>query len=345
MDEYDSIIDRQFSGLRVLEFSKLKYNGEKLYNCMCVRCGARVEDVREYDIRNFQVRCCEACDPHNLSGMRFGRLMVTESTGKKNWMGYYIWKCKCDCGNEIEISTNYLTSGGTRSCGCLLREITRKRCTSDLIGKQFGRLVVIRKTDKRAPNGSILWECKCTCPEGKIVEVTTGCLKQGDVKSCGCLHREHAISLAKSMAKWKTPEERKIAEAYDNMIQRCYNRNCPGYSGYGGAGIYVCDAWLDPKCGKKRFVEWSIENGFKIGLEIDRWPDKNGPYAPWNCRWVTRQENMNNIRTNVIVNVDGETHTMSEWARICKANYETFHWLHRSNQIDRLKEFIRQNRQ
>ena len=30
-----------------------------------------------------------------------------------------VWRCRCDCGNEIDVSTNALTSGRIRSCGCV----------------------------------------------------------------------------------------------------------------------------------------------------------------------------------------------------------------------------------
>lgn len=60
-----------------------------------------------------------------MIGKRFGRLTVVgrEKTyvapcGTKRAM----WKCLCDCGNEIVASTINLTSGNTKSCGCLKTE-------------------------------------------------------------------------------------------------------------------------------------------------------------------------------------------------------------------------------
>ena len=49
----------------------------------------------------------------NLIGLKFGMLTPFE---------YVIcskWKCKCECGNECVVSTSKLTSGNTKSCGCL----------------------------------------------------------------------------------------------------------------------------------------------------------------------------------------------------------------------------------
>ena len=59
---------------------------------------------------------------NDLSGQRFGRLVVLERTGSKN--NRPLWLCKCDCGNEKIVSTSGLKSGDTKSCGCLKQEKT-----------------------------------------------------------------------------------------------------------------------------------------------------------------------------------------------------------------------------
>ena len=35
----------------------------------------------------------------DLTGKRFGRLLVEYDTGKKNSYNRILWNCKCDCGN------------------------------------------------------------------------------------------------------------------------------------------------------------------------------------------------------------------------------------------------------
>jgi len=62
----------------------------------------------------------------NLTEKKFGRLIVIKPI-KKNKGGLYIWLCKCDCGNTVEIVGTNLSSGNTQSCGCLQREIIRDR--------------------------------------------------------------------------------------------------------------------------------------------------------------------------------------------------------------------------
>jgi hypothetical protein len=61
----------------------------------------------------------------NLAGQRFGRLlartMVRLDSGERAW-----W-CLCDCGAPATVPASRLTSGNTRSCGCLQRDMTAER--------------------------------------------------------------------------------------------------------------------------------------------------------------------------------------------------------------------------
>ena len=61
----------------------------------------------------------------NLIGKKFTRLTVEKYVGK-NKSKQRLWLCKCDCGKEKIVPTRYLTSGDTKSCGCLRSERSRK---------------------------------------------------------------------------------------------------------------------------------------------------------------------------------------------------------------------------
>lgn len=56
----------------------------------------------------------------DLTGQRFGRLIVIKRIGTKH--GHPLWLCACDCNNKAEVTTSDLRSGGTSSCGCLRKE-------------------------------------------------------------------------------------------------------------------------------------------------------------------------------------------------------------------------------
>lgn len=60
----------------------------------------------------------------DLAGKVFGKLTVVERQGSRN--GRAIWKCRCDCGNEVDVTSKRLLGGVTQSCGCLIGEFNRR---------------------------------------------------------------------------------------------------------------------------------------------------------------------------------------------------------------------------
>lgn len=60
----------------------------------------------------------------DLTGQRFNRLTAIKCVQRPSHNHHKtFWLCKCDCGNESIVDSYYLTSGHTKSCGCLAREI------------------------------------------------------------------------------------------------------------------------------------------------------------------------------------------------------------------------------
>jgi hypothetical protein len=64
----------------------------------------------------------------DLTDRRFGRLVAKVREGQRH--GFAVWRCQCDCGAFPTIKSVSLTSGRTRSCGCLAREMAAKRLTT-----------------------------------------------------------------------------------------------------------------------------------------------------------------------------------------------------------------------
>lgn len=119
----------------------------------------------------------------DLINKEFGRLKVLyKNEEKRNGRTY--WHCQCNCGVEKDIETYNLTSGRIKSCGCLNQE-RRHQNNSHLEGKKFFSLTVIKPSEQRGTDGSIIWQCKCDC--GNICYVSTNYLRNGEKKSCGCL--------------------------------------------------------------------------------------------------------------------------------------------------------------
>lgn len=61
---------------------------------------------------------------------------------------------------------------------------------SNMLGQEFGRLVVLQKSSRRNKSGNAYWKVKCVC--GIQKEVVGSELSNGNTKSCGCLRREVA---------------------------------------------------------------------------------------------------------------------------------------------------------
>ncbi len=64
----------------------------------------------------------------DLTGQLFGRLTVVRRAGS-NRHRHSTWLCSCSCGSTIIADRCNLIAGGTRSCGCLARELTIARST------------------------------------------------------------------------------------------------------------------------------------------------------------------------------------------------------------------------
>jgi hypothetical protein len=183
---------RRFGRLVAIEDTGKKAWGSYVWRCLC-DCGNESE-VSAGDLTAGRTKSCGCLQKElnvghlvDLTGRRFGRLVVIKYIGKKLKKGASIWLCLCDCGNECEIPSNSLKSGNTRSCGCISREYSDSRLL-DITGQRFGLLTALESTGRRNKSGSYFWRCRCDC--GNICEIPGDKLKGGETKSCGCLRKE-----------------------------------------------------------------------------------------------------------------------------------------------------------
>ena len=128
----------------------------------------------------------------NLLNQKFGKLLVIEETEKRKNKSV-LWKCQCECGNIIEYSTKELRSDGIVQCPeCGNSRKPNNDLTENIIGKKFGNLTVISKSDGRQ-SGKILYKCLCDCEKQSIVYATRTDLIRGHTLSCGCAKRKYKI--------------------------------------------------------------------------------------------------------------------------------------------------------
>lgn len=106
--------------------------------------------------------------------------------------------------------------------------------------------------------------------------------------------------------------------SYRCMMDRCYREKSGNYKYYGAKGIKVCDEWHDIR----NFEKWVESNAYSKGMTLDR-IDVNGDYSPENCRWATMKTQCNNRTNTVVVEYNGERHTISEWSKITGINRST----------------------
>ena len=172
------------------------------------------------------------------------------------------------------------------------------------VGQRFGKLVTV-SPQGRDKHKNHLWLCQCDC--GNTIIATQSHLKNGFVQYCGCSKKSRL-----------TREDISLSGILASMKYRCSNLKDENYCYYGARGITVCEEWQHVD----KFREWAYNNGYKLGLTIDR-IDVNGNYEPSNCRWVTIQEQQHNKRSNHYITYKGETKCLAEWAHILGINYGT----------------------
>ena len=129
-NEYKTIdlTGKIFDDLKVLErdFNYTKEHNLKTkrpyWKCQC-SCG-KIFSVCGGNLTkaNNPTRRCPECGNKNkikdLIGLTFGKLTVLEIVGRSKDR-HVLYKCKCECGNEIIISGNELIQHHTSSCGCI----------------------------------------------------------------------------------------------------------------------------------------------------------------------------------------------------------------------------------
>lgn len=185
------LVGQKINMLTVIELDHIKdhtypsgYKSKILYfKCLC-DCGEYTL-VRQSELKPDRTKSCGCLSARksvpDLSGIKYNKLTAISRSERK---GNY-WNCICDCGNETVVSAKYFKSGGIKSCGCANQDWADAQ-THDLIGKQFGRLTVIGKSEK----GGRFWDCVCKCGNTKTVRNYS--LNSGTTASCGCLLKETA---------------------------------------------------------------------------------------------------------------------------------------------------------
>lgn len=190
----------------------------------------------------------------DLTGMTFGHLTVIERDRNHISAGgnkQVVWKCKCDCGNDTEVTSSNLLSGHTTSCGCMgsrrtigMRSVTHNKSKDQLYSvwsgikrrcfnpheegywKYGGRGITVCDEWKYNFPSFYKWAVNGYAPGLQIERINN----DGNYEPSNC--------------RWATPKE------------QAYNRRNTVYLEYGGE--------------KKNLWEWELETGIPATRIYDR---------------------------------------------------------------------------
>lgn len=191
MGQFVDITGNKYGKLTVIK--RVENQGKKpMWLCHC-ECGNE-KVVRADSLKDGSIGSCgclhrEISSTKNfkdITGQKFGRWTVLERAPND---GIYVrWKCRCECGTIRDVLSNSLLAGTSLSCGCYKADVAHELHFIDLTGQQFGFLTVIKRIGTRkntTGGGSPVWLCRCECGNEKIALTTW--LRNGTLKSCGCL--------------------------------------------------------------------------------------------------------------------------------------------------------------
>lgn len=157
-----------------------RHIGNARYECRC-KCG-NIRIVRGWDLTHGSAKACLDCvnrerstsKLNDLTGKKFGKLLVIEYLGHKKW------KCQCDCGNIVEIFTGNLTrENGTRSC---LR-CSQLKQVKNYAGERINNVTIQKYL------GDSKWQYICNC--GNTGVTSTAKITSKSIVECPECRNKH----------------------------------------------------------------------------------------------------------------------------------------------------------
>lgn len=233
-------------------------------------------------------------------GDRFGRWTIVGDPVFPNQRCHL--PVQCDCGFTSIVLASNLTRGLTRGCGCSRPEPANAIMYPE-IGAVFGSWTIVRKGESDEGGRRRVY-CRCKCGVERLV-LLYAILKKRSC-GCGCARPYGVRTHGETIGGVQSAE----FTAWESMHDRCSRPGHTSWNRYGGRGIQVCAEW-------ETFERFLADMGRKPSPEhsLDRYPDNDGPYAPWNCRWATPLEQSANRSPSIWIEYQGERAVLAEWSR------------------------------
>jgi hypothetical protein len=123
-DSANDLTGQRFGRLIAIKPTERRSSSFVVWECLC-DCGA-THYVSSNNLKTGDVQSCGCYHKDrmrelfalDLTNQKFGKLTALKLTGKKRG-SFLEWECLCECGNICYIASAALTSGKTKSCGCL----------------------------------------------------------------------------------------------------------------------------------------------------------------------------------------------------------------------------------
>ena len=125
MSKCIDLTGQKFNYWYVLKRVENSKDGRARWLCRC-KCG-KEKIVDGKSLRSGHSKSCgcykskviSKIKSKDLTNKRFGLLVAIEKIEGLKSGSNNVWKCKCDCGNFTQVSSNHLLQGNVQSCGCV----------------------------------------------------------------------------------------------------------------------------------------------------------------------------------------------------------------------------------
>ncbi len=211
------LVGKRFGRLTVKSWRIIDNTNYLLCECDCEKVfPALASSILSGDMVDCGCKCGEDDKLSQYIGKRYGRLIVTEHIGNTKF------KCKCDCGNEVETTASALDNGFRKSCGCQSRKDRQFKALPEDITYPFKvyNITILGDNGDKDKNKQIM-HCVCDC--GTVFYPARYLINSGNVRSCGCEEYD-SLDYGKNIRYGKLITERLIhnkkEDRYD-WICRC----------------------------------------------------------------------------------------------------------------------------
>jgi len=134
MGQLKDLVGKKFGRLTVIKLEGSQ-DKSRIWLCVC-DCG-KESSIPTISLTSGNTKSCGCFQKdrmrealfEDLTGQKFGKLLILEQDKTKE--KYSAWICQCDCGNTTSIRAQSLKSENSKSCGCGHKEAMKKNVKSD----------------------------------------------------------------------------------------------------------------------------------------------------------------------------------------------------------------------